>query len=401
MTPRMSAGIWSVWTINVISLFALGSITGRQFSSGEVESQSIAIEIEANDTLHLELSEELDVSSIVNLGHIKLDDDKLYLDRVHLSVLRSKSGKYEIEVNKSSRGKNMEEAAFLANEIRYELIQQGNRLVIPRSFIIEQNGKYRGQSIGLTLRVPDGASLTLDKDIYRLLEVIDVHEHSITPWGHRGKVWKMGVEGLICVECPESKVGDESYTFKDFTKIQIEGEMKVEINRSDEFKIHLTGKEVYTRKVDIIQTKEHLTISGDLKNPNSPVRLYIDLPYLAELDLDGTDDVKVSGFSQKNMRIKSESKDDLKAYINIDSLYLSMKGRTEFDIRGSGKYLKANLHDRSKLDCEHYTVDVASINTENYSRASVTVVDTLYKNRQNDSRISYDDDPRIVIDSQQ
>ncbi len=401
MTPRMSAGIWSVWTINVISLALLGSITGRQFSSGEIERQSIAVEVAASDTLNLQLLDQIDVSSIVNLGHVKLDDDKLYLDRVHLSILRSKSGKYEMEVHKSSRGRNMEEAAFLANEIRYDLIQQENSLVMPRSFIIEQNGKYRGQSVELILRVPDGAMLTLDKDLYRLLETIDVHEHQITPWGHRGKVWKMGVEGLICIDCPESKVGDESFTFKDFTKLQIEGKMKVEINRSDEFRIHLTGKEVYTRKVEVVQTKEHLSISGDLKNPNSPVRLYIDLPYLEELDLDQTDDVKISGFVQSSMRIKSESKDDLKAYINVDSLHLSMKDRTEFDIRGSGKYLKANLHNRSRLDCEHYTVDVATINTQNYSRASVSVVDTLYKNRQNDSRINYDDDPRIVIDSQQ
>ena len=397
----MSAEIWSFWTINVISLFALASITGRQFSAGEVESKSVAIEIEQGDTLNLQLTDNANVNSIISLGHIELDDDKLYLDRVHFSILRSKSGKYELETRKYSRGRDMEEAAFLANEIHHEVVQNNNTLVIPKGFVIEQNGKYRGQDVEITLKMPDGAMIKLDRDVKRILGTVDLHEHGIHPWHNRGKVWKMGVEGLVCTECPESKVGDDSYPFSDFSKLHIEGEMKVEINHGLVFRVHLTGKEVYTRKVEMIQAKEHLTISADLKNPNSPVRLYIDMPYLEEVDLDNTDDVKITGFAQSSMTIKSESHDDLKAYINVDSLHLSMKGRTEFDIRGSGKYLKANLYDRSSLDSEHYTVEVANIHTRNYSKASIAVVDTLRQERENDSRINYDDDPKVVIDSQQ
>lgn len=401
MSPRMSAGLWSVWTVNLISLFFIATITSRHFSSGERESQAMTIELDAGDTLQLQLQENYNINPIIELDHIDLDRNKLYVSDIHLSILRSKNGKFEMETRKYSRGQSPEEAALLASEITYEISQYNNTLNIPSGFVIPEEGKYRAQSVDIILRVPDGQYIRIGKEVNQLLSTVDVHERGIAPWHHRGKVWKMGVEGLVCTECPESKVGDESYTFSDFDRLQIDGKMKVEIKQGEAFKVHLTGKEVYTRKVDLVQTKENLTISADFDDPGSPVRLFIEMPYLESVDLDRTDDVKISGFVQPKMNIKKESHHDLKAYVNIDSLQLILKDRTEFDIRGSGKYLKANLYDRSRLDAEHYTVDVADINTEQNSKASVAVVDTLRKSRNGGSRIDVDGDPKVVIDSQQ
>ena len=193
---------------------------------------------------------------------------------------------------------------------------------------------------------------------------------------------------------------DEQYSHRDFNNVQIEGEIKVVISHAEEFNVRLTGKEVYTRKVDIVQTGENLTISSDLENPRSPIRLFITMPYLKSLGLDRTDDVKVVGFVQPEMQIKSTSDHDLKAIVNVENLTLHQRGRTEFDLRGSGKFLKATLYDRSRLDAEHYAIDVAEVSTNNYSKASVAVADTLRKDISGDSRIEVDGDPKVVIDSQ-
>lgn len=401
LTPNIKAGLWSFWSVNLLAMFAIASFTARHFTSGEQESSTIAIDVPFGDTLTIQSFDNLNSNSIIEIGNVDLEDNKLYNYSVDLTIARSKDQKFELETKISSRGQDSEEASLLANEVKYNVSLVNGVLTIPRGFIIEKGSKYRGQTVDLVLRVPDGVPLTIGKEVRRILSNVDVQEHRITPWSHLGKSWKMGRDGLVCLECPESKVGDETYSFKDFNQLQIEGKMKVTINKSDAYRVHLTGKEVYTRKVEMVQTKDKLMVNAALSNPRSPVRLYIDMPTLGSLDFENTDDIKISGFVQPNMEIKGDSKYDLKAYIDVDSLKLNLKEKTEFDIRGSGKYLKANLHGRAKLDSEHYTVNVADIRTENYSRASVAVVDTLRKSRLGDSRINADGEPKVVIDSQQ
>ena len=151
LTPRWQAGMWSLWTVNIISLFAVASFTGRQFSEGEQESQSIAIEIDQGDTLRLELLDNISDGAMIHLGDVRLSGQQLHSGQVDLSIERSKNGKFELEQRQYSRGKDLEEAALLANKINYQIDQQGNTLSLPRGFIIEKGGKWRGQNVDLVL----------------------------------------------------------------------------------------------------------------------------------------------------------------------------------------------------------------------------------------------------------
>ena len=210
----------------------------------------------------------------------------------------------------------------------------------------------------------------------------------------------MSSEGLVCIDCPESKVEDKQFEWRDFKHLQIEGEMKVLIERG-EYGIRLTGKEVYTREIEVIKTGDILSISADYDDPISPVRLFVTLPQLHRLDLDQTDDVKLHGFSQPHLQVKMDGRNDLEAFVNIDSLDLQLRGRGEVELRGSGHYLRAKLADRLRLDAEHYAVVVAEVSTRNASRAALSVSDTLRRQAYNgQERISSDQEPKVVIDSQ-
>ncbi len=395
------AGMWTFFTIGLISLFALASFTGRQFSEGREESLAMNVENEnQSDTLHLDLIRNLSRDAMVNFGHVMLSDLKLHNRDVHVDLRRSKNGKFELEQRQYSRGETTEEAARLANEIRYQVEQKDGRLIFPEGFIIERKGKWRAQEVRLTLSIPEGQLITLDREFSRILNGVDAAEYRLTPHWHDNRVWKMGPEGLVCTDCPESKVGDEKFDFSGFNQLQIEGEMKVMIDQGD-FEVRVTGKEVYTREIEVIKTGEILTVNAGYEDPGSPVRLYVTLPELNVLDLDETDDVKITGFSQPNLHLKCNGHHDVKAYINIDSLDLQQRGRSEIDLRGSGKYIKARLEDRSRLDAEHYPVNVAEVSTMNSSRAALSVSDTLRRVAHNgEHRITSDQDPKVVIDSQ-
>ncbi len=401
IAPRWQAGLWTFWGLSFISLFALVSFTGRQFSEGREEGLAIDLATTVNsDTLHLDLRRNLSRDAMIQLGHVILSDLQLHDGNVHLDIRRSKNGKFELEQRQYSRGETTAEATRLANEIRYQVEQDEGLLIFPEGFIIDRQGRWRAQEVRLTLWVPEGQLLTLDREVNRILDGVDVAEHHLRPEWHENRLWKMSSEGLVCIDCPESKVEDKQFEWRDFKHLQIEGEMKVLIERG-EYGIRLTGKEVYTREIEVIKTGDILSISADYDDPISPVRLSVTLPQLHRLDLDQTDDVKLHGFSQPHLQVKMDGRNDLEAFVNIDSLDLQLRGRGEVELRGSGHYLRAKLADRLRLDAEHYAVAVAEVSTRNASRAALSVSDTLRRQAYNgQERISSDQDPKVVIDSQ-
>ena len=211
----------------------------------------------------------------------------------------------------------------------------------------------------------------------------------------------MEEDGLVCNDCEgHSKENNNELTFSDFSKVHIDGLMKVEIEKGDQYRVRVTGKEAYTKKVEVNQMAETLHISTDLTRTGSPIRVYLTMPKLEAISVENTDDVKINGFEEKRMSIRNDGKHDIKAFVNVDSLTIKQKGRNELDIRGSGKFVKADLEGRTKLDAEHFAVNNAIIDLRigSHASAKMSVTDTL-KRMGDIGAIRFDGDP-VVVDNQ-
>ena len=109
-----------------------------------------------------------------------------------------------------------------------------------------------------------------------------------------------------------------------------------------------------------------------------------------------TDDIKVQGFTEPNMRLKNDGGYDLKAFVNVDSLILVQDGRGEINVRGSGKYLKAELINHAKIDTERFTTNTAEVKAEDFSRASVSVSETVRITSDGSSKVNVEGEPEII-----
>ena len=400
ISPHWKAGMWSFWVINLISFFAIGSTQVRHFNRGEQITNTIDLSVINSDTLIIDMEPNPYDDAMIVIGDLHLADTELVSYNVNLRVVKSEGDNFELKQVNASRGRDLQNANKLASEIGYNYSIRENKLSLPEIFTIGKGSKWRAQSVIMTLSVPEGKTIRFENDADDLLRRIDIDRDVERPWLHSGQYWVMEKNGLVNIDWTKKNKKDKELDFKDFSRLQLEGKMKVQISKGDDFKVTVTGKENYLNRIEVVQLEKTLSLITDLQNPSSPIRVYVTMPSLQSLDVRDTDDVKVDGFVESKMQLKNDGSYEIKAFINVDSLFLFQDGRGKIDVRGSGKYLKADLDNNGKIDTERFSVNTAEIRAKEYSKASLAVSDVLIIKRDDLSRISVDGEPEITEEVQ-
>ncbi len=379
-------GLNIFWLFNVICFFSVGSYLGQQFRDDFelVDNQPIAPF--QGDTLFIEIPNPRQHSGPIQLDKISFHEDYILSKMVKVNIVNSND--FNLNIVKNARGYSIAESKSLAENINYSISQEGNTISIPADFIVEKGNKWRAQHINIELQVPEGKHIVINKHKERHL----FRKHDLRKGGVLSSIGNKIIKKT-------DKRGKTQFKneldFKDFSKISLNGQMKVFVNHSDEFSVRLGGRKSYLDKVKINQDQDQLFLSHNLKHTQSPIKAYITLPQLDMINAENTDDIKISGFTGSKMNISNNGKYDIRANINIDSLYLSSIGKNEIDVRGKGKFLKAELGNNTKLDAEHFSVQYADLIASDNVSAKVEVSDTLVNNNK-DIRLSIVGDPVVI-----
>jgi len=397
-----AAPLITLFVINAFSWASVMSVGFREFKMSSSLSENIPLNV-TGDQLELKsIGEVFDHDQDFPLFEsFQFDDDKLICNFLELDILQSESDQFELIQRNQARGNTISEARALARELPIQGSLVDSVLNINTSYVVPKGSKFRAQTIKLTLKVPKGKSVKINNDLARTVHHIDLKDRHVGPWRWGNETWTMEEDGLVCNDCDgHAKEENNDLTYSNFSKVNIDGMMKVEIEKGDKFQVRITGKEAYTRKVEVDQMGEMLNISTDLNRTGSPIRVYLTMPKLESLSVENTDDVKISGFEEKRMSIRNNGRHDIKAYVNVDTLTVKQEGRNELDIRGNGKFIKADLDGRTKLDAEHFAVNnaVVDLRIGSHSSAKMSVTDTL-KRMGDIGAIRFDGDP-VVVDNE-
>ena len=396
LSPYWKAGMWSFWAINLICMFLVGSIQSRQFSRGNELTEAIDLSGLTSDTLVLSKQKNPYDDALFQFGDLTLADDFVVSDNVRINIEKSEDGLFELVQTKKARGQNGDAANRRAKAISYEVKIDGNQLIFPEVFPISKENKWRAQGVEFTLKIPTGKTVRFEDYVHYMVHHSGINRDVEHPWIKNEDHWVMEDNGLVNKDWLKKNKQNEEYDFKDFSQLQIDGNMKVMIEKGDQYKVAVTGKSNYLKRVEVVQLDKTLSISTDLKNPNSPIRLYLTMPNLQSLDTRGTDDVKIQGFSQAKMTIKNEGTCEIKAFVNVDSMNIYQEGRGQIDLRGKGKHLKADLDNRGKLDSERFDVNTAEVYAKEYSKASLAVSEAISIKRDDLSKVSVDGEPKVT-----
>lgn len=194
-----------VWLI-AFSLLAFSSIkifSDVKDSASIDTTQSISI---ISDTLKLSAnSGEYDLSNDVayefdNLKILKTPDDDRYviISRPQLNILRSDSTNASITYKRESRGNGFDHANDNAMDIQYDQSETVSNSISFDQFFVIPDMKWRGQSMEITISIPDQQVVYLDES---LLPILNYVYNASDLWlsDMVNKYWKMTPEGLIQV----------------------------------------------------------------------------------------------------------------------------------------------------------------------------------------------------------
>ena len=387
-------GLSIMWGISITSFFLLGSLFGRQFSSGGQFSANAGSY--KGDTLYVAApAETAPIDTWYNIDNeVMLADDKLIVRNVHLSIVKAEGTTFELVKEVNSRGENNGEANALATTVTTDARFEGNQLTISPYYSLTKGQKWRVQEVKYILKVPEGKFVKFTTDdpwsMMRDIELADDTDF----WENPNRLWKMNAAGLACTDCP--KEVDSDLSFEDFHTVNISGKLKVIIEQGDEYQVELRGEENNREQVTMSEADGRLTISAGSDMTGSPVRLFLTMPELKTISTDGTDDIQIKGFTEPLQVDAKGSGYEVKIYGDIKNLSLIQEGENKIDVIGNCDLLEATLRAGARLDAEKPGVREAIINASGDSRADLMVREKLTQKKDESSRIRVKGNPQVV-----
>lgn len=191
--------LWIVALLMTISIMAFE--TNNYSKNGASESESRLSY--TSDTLFVKINSlqkrefEEDLAFDFDMGqewYLTEELDRIY-GKIDLDIESSDNNGPVIRINKRSKGKNWEDADENATDLNYSYSIRGNELTLDPYFFIDGGVKWRFPSVEVTLEVPEGTFISLERETREVLDDVYNVEH-ISDWRMGGKTWMMSPDGL-------------------------------------------------------------------------------------------------------------------------------------------------------------------------------------------------------------
>lgn len=346
----------------MVSLFGLASYLSGKFKVEKTIEQSVQMAPVTSDTLKIELGDNIANDFTFFIDNPRIVDGNMIYENVHINIEKAKGVAFEFEEERSARGEGSGEALNLAEEFGYTSSLSNNTLVLHPYVTIPKGSKWRNQEMVFTIRIPEGKSIQLGDYVRNHVHDVDFNENKDRPWMASGQVWTMTENGLEIPGYQDENKTSMEKEFSDFQQISLKGEMKVQIERSDNYEVVLKGPKIAKEAVEFQKLEKTLIVESEAHRFGTPLQIFIKCPNLDWLELEDTDDVKISGFEADKMKMDAEGGFELKTYnLKIKDLSVHLKGRIKADFKGSAEKLELELEDNTSFNSEFFTAKTAHI----------------------------------------
>jgi hypothetical protein len=205
-------GLAGTWLLGMIMLAYGGISTGNDYSKPGTVQETEVLDFEG-DTLFLTLNEgvikELEGSKIMSENEVEFHIDEktgvVSISDINLDIEASPTNRFELVQRKSARGTTFGEAEKRAAGIMYDFNENANTLSFDPFLSFQQVDKWRKQNIELTLLVPIGKTVYLERNLDDFIYDIDNITNTYDAY-MLGHFWTMTERGL---QSPDFTKGDD------------------------------------------------------------------------------------------------------------------------------------------------------------------------------------------------
>ena len=196
----IGAAFGVLWIIGIVLCVFVGLTTLKDFTQkGKVEKNT-TLETLTGDTLYLGLKPDIFEQQNVDrnfdeLFLFKQVEDTLYFGYPTLNIVKSENEYFRVEVTQTAYSGEYKQAIYRAEQIHYDYTLTDNALVFNPYYSVV-NEQWRNQRVYITIHVPVGKSIYMDKKmtriIYDIKNVTNTLDHEMIE-----KVWVMTENGLV------------------------------------------------------------------------------------------------------------------------------------------------------------------------------------------------------------
>ena len=198
----LTVGATALWFVALVMTAGILIMEAGNYSDNGTSKISSSITIDS-DTLVVRINEaqkkdfEKDLAFDFDLDSqwfLTEDLDRIY-GKVDLDIERSGSDKIILEIDKRSKGRNWDEAERIASSLNYNFRTSGHTLILDPYFFLERNEKWRFPRIDITIELPEGKYVYLEKNTREILNDVYNVDH-VSDWRMGGSTWLMTENGL-------------------------------------------------------------------------------------------------------------------------------------------------------------------------------------------------------------
>ncbi|RME99651.1 MAG: hypothetical protein D6772_07400, partial [Bacteroidetes bacterium] len=373
-------GLGAFWLLNAISLAGIGGTLAQDFVAEDsiIENVDISRSTQGVDTLQLFYYTPTNTSE----QRFRFGGDHIQLPgaQVDVVVQKSTNGEWSLEKKVRARARTEYAARALAGTLTVPLRQSPGKLAVPREIPFGEMEKWRAQKITLTVHVPPGAFLRLNRDDVRAAYVAGPMAYDKL---RAMEVYQMQENGrLQCLTCPtaetktyEANSASESLSLLSaggYEQLAISGPLRVTIEQGDEFDVRMNGPQEYLSRLEQQISEGELQLKLDAERSDRPLQVYLTIPSLRAIRLDGTDDVRLKNIQAEELSIEASSRSAIKLDGKIGLLRVRLEDLAELEFTGDAEHIHAELRDLSRLDADRGTVLTAELELKNQSRAKMS-----------------------------
>jgi len=161
----------SLWVIGLACFIALIVSVGRDFRAvNDINEQVIALTNPITNKLELTCNSPQH-KYYRNHNWLRfepfqnLDEDSVFVENVFIKILKATNDSFKVTMLKMANGSNRRNADILARGIQFNLTQKDSLLILDRGIAITKDNKFRNQSVVITVYVPVGKQIKIDKSI--------------------------------------------------------------------------------------------------------------------------------------------------------------------------------------------------------------------------------------------
>jgi phage shock protein PspC (stress-responsive transcriptional regulator) len=194
-----------LWIISVVFLVSMAAFEGWNFNTYGRNSTTESLDAFSSDTLVVRMVSDPGIEGFNDDWYFNYDDswnmistEDRFFGKIDLDVAAGDYSDYELSVRKNSQGRDRAEASINAAKLDYEWDQEGNILILDPYFSLNKIYKWRTPGTKVTVMVPPGKYIRLDKNTKYFLRNVETVDDI---WDRKlaGEVWQMTEDGLVRV----------------------------------------------------------------------------------------------------------------------------------------------------------------------------------------------------------